>query len=404
MRRVDAMRLKTLLIITCLAISMIPIVIIGGIGGFQSTMPLIGLITIVTFAASLIMAYLITRPIENLTKKIDGISKGELDIKLEKSEIYEINMLTNSLNRVMASLKLAVHKVGVKKGEIFEDAVKAKEAVEKKHEELLDSITGWAWETDEKGVYTFCSKNISNILGYAPGEIIGKIFFDVLPSENTKKTKQVFDRAGKKKKPIENLENWYVNKNGEKVYVMTNGVPFFDDDGSLLGYRGVNIDIAREKRAEGKIRKLNKDLSDLKMEVTRLLNERERHRFKRFDKIGVTKKKLDEKWSEHEFDSVFIFDENANILDCNENMYKRLGYSKSEMLSLNMTDFDALESKEDIAKKINQAKKNGVTSFKTIHKRKDGSAVLVHENLQYLKDKNAFKCIVREDYSLKKSS
>ena len=383
---------------------MIPIVIIGGIEGFQSTMPLIGLITIVTFAASLIMAYLITRPIENLTQKIDGISKGELDIKLEKSEIYEINMLTNSLNRVMASLKLAVHKVGVKKGEIFEDAVKAKEAVEKKHEDLLDSITGWAWETDEKGVYTFCSKNISNILGYAPGEIIGKNFFDVIPSENTKKTKQVFDRAGKKKKPIENLENWYVNKNGEKVYVMTNGVPFFDDDGSLLGYRGVDIDIAREKRAEGKIRKLNKDLSDLKMEITELLNERERHRFKNFDKIGVTKKKLDEKWSEHEFDSVFIFDENANILDCNENMYKRLGYSKSEMLSLNMTDFDALESKEDIAKKINQAKKNGVTSFKTIHKRKDGSAVLVHENLQYLKDKNAFKCIVREDYSLKKPS
>ena len=46
------MRLKTLLIIICLAISMIPIVIIGGIEGFQSTMPLIGLITIVTFAAS----------------------------------------------------------------------------------------------------------------------------------------------------------------------------------------------------------------------------------------------------------------------------------------------------------------------------------------------------------------
>jgi len=398
------MRLKTLLIIICLTISMIPIVIIGGIEGFKSTMPLIGLITVFTFVASLIMASLITRPIENLTKKIDGISKGELDIKLERGEIYEINMLTNSLNRVMASLKLAVHKVGVKKGEIFEDAVKVKEAVEKKHEDLLDSITGWAWETDEKGLYTFCSKNISKILGYTPGEIIGKNFFDFIPSENNRQAKQVFDRAGKKKKSIENFQNWYFNKNGDKVYVVTNGVPFFDDEGSLLGYRGVDIDITREKRAEWKIRKLNKDLSDIKMEFTKLLNEREKHRFKNLDKIGVKKKKLDEKWSEHEFDSVFIFDENADILDCNENMYKRLGYSKSEMLSLNMADFDALESKKDLAKKINQVKKNGVASFKTIHKRKDGSAVLVHENLQYLKDKNAFKCIVREDYSLKRSS
>ncbi|MCK5636807.1 MAG: PAS domain S-box protein, partial [Thermoplasmatales archaeon] len=83
---------------------------------------------------------------------------------------------------------------------------------------------------------------------------------------------------------------------------------------------------------------------------------------------------------------------------------KRLGYSKSEMLTLNMADFDALETKSDIMEKINQAKKDGVYSFKTIHKRKDGSAILVQENIQYLKNKKAFKCIVREDYSLKKST
>ncbi len=111
---------------------------------------------------------------------------------------------------------------------------------------------------------------------------------------------------------------------------------------------------------------------------------------------------MEEKWSEHEFDSVFILDSDANVIDCNENMYKRLGYTKSEMLSLNMADFDALESKQDLIKKINDAKKKGTTSFKTIHKRKDGSAILVYENLQYLKDKNEFKCIVREDHSLEK--
>jgi PAS domain S-box-containing protein len=119
------------------------------------------------------------------------------------------------------------------------------------------------------------------------------------------------------------------------------------------------------------------------------------------DAVDSIKNKLEDKWSEHEFDSVFLFDENANILDCNENVHKKLGYTKSEMLSLNMTDFDALESKEDIINKINDAKKTGSITFKTIHKRKDGSAILVHENVQYIKDKNVFKCIVREDYPLK---
>jgi len=103
------------------------------------------------------------------------------------------------------------------------------------------------------------------------------------------------------------------------------------------------------------------------------------------------------KWTENEFDSIFLSDENANIVDCNEKLLKRLGYTRDEMLSLNMSDFDALESKNDIINRINQAKKNGSINFKTIQKKKDGSAVLVHETMQYIKEKNIFKCIVKED-------
>lgn len=388
----------------CLVVSTIPIGIIGGIEGLQYSSLLIAIILGVTFVVSFSISTFITRPLERLTKNIDQISKGKLDVNLENSEIYEVNNLTDSLNRVMASLKLAIHKVGVKKGEIFEEAVKAKEITEQKHEDLLDSIPGWAWETDAKGVYTFCSRNVSKSLGYKPKEMIGKSVFDFMIPEDVKKTKPIFNEASKNKKPIRNLENWNVKKNGEKVCVITNGVPFFDEVGNLLGYRGVDTNITREKIAENKINLLNKELADIKMEITELLNEREKGKSKELEAIGISRKKLDEKWSEHEFDSVFLFDENANILDCNENMVKRLGYSKSEMLSLNMADFDALETKQDLIEKINKAKDNGVYSFKTIHKRKDGSAVLVHENLQYLKNKNTFKCIVREDYSLKQSS
>ena len=144
--------------------STIPIGIIGGIEGFQSeSMVLIGLMFLVTFFVSLAISYFITRPLEQLTKNITKISKGKLDVNLEQSEIYEIDNLTDSLNRVMASLKLAIHKVGVKKGEIFEEAVKAKEIVEQRQEDLLNSISGWAWETDAKGVYRFCSRKFSSL-------------------------------------------------------------------------------------------------------------------------------------------------------------------------------------------------------------------------------------------------
>jgi PAS domain S-box-containing protein len=228
----------------CIAVSMIPIGIIGGINGFQSTsIVLIALIILVTFVVSIFISYFITQSIEKLTDNIDAISKGELDVQLESSEIYEINNLTKSLNRIMASLKLAVVKVGVKKDEIFEN-------------------------------------NVDNTKVFEKGEI---------------------------------------NKT----------------------------------------------------------------------------------WNERNIDPVFTFDENANVVDCNENMYNMLGYTKGEMLGLNISDFDALETKEDIIKKIEKIKSQGPISFKTIHKRKDGTSVLVEQNIQYLNGQNKFKCVVRQDNKIK---
>ena len=52
---------------------------------------------------------------------------------------------------------------------------------------------------------------------------------------------------------------------------------------------------------------------------------------------------------------MFIFDEKARIIDCNKNMYEHLGYTKEEMLSLNIADFDALETQESIKKKISES-------------------------------------------------
>lgn len=383
----------------CLTISTIPIGIIGGIEGFQSSFLLIGLIFLVTFVVSIAISYLITRPLEKLTGNINEISKGQLDVTLPQSEIHEINNLTDSLNRIMASLKLAIHKVGVKKGEIFEDNVKFNEESKKKQEDLFNSIPGWVWETDSKGIYLFCSNNISKFLGYNSKDMIGKSFFDYMLPEDVKKSKQVFYEASKKKKPINDLENWIAHKNGEKICFRTDGVPIFNESGDIQGYRGVNTELISVKEVEDKNKKLNLETLEQKIKNTVILNEHKNK--KELEPNEINLEKIKENGPEHDTDSFFIFDENGNILDCNEKIYKGLGYSKNEMLSLNITDFNAIEKENDLMEKINHAKKNGTVSFKTIHKRKDGSIVFVNELFRYIKNKNTFKCIVREDCSLK---
>jgi PAS domain S-box-containing protein len=388
-----------------ISVSTIPIAIIGGTQGINSTSIIImALIFLLTFILSIVISYYITRPIEKLTKNIDTISKGKLDVELDFTEINEINNLTESLNRIMASLKLAIVKVGVKKGEIFDENIKSKEEFEKKQQDLLESINGWAWEVDSKGLYTFCSKNISNFLGYNSEEVIGYSVFDYVSPDNVKKIKEIFNTSSKKRESIKNFEKWNINKNGEKICLLTNFIPFYDNEGNLKGFRGVDIEISKFKINENKIEELKNEVNSLKIEITEILNQHEKKKLKNPDEKIKKKEKVDDIWSVNEFDSIFIFNENAKILDCNDNMSNRLGYNKSEMLSLNIYDFDALESKKDIINKIKKVKKDGVVSSKTIYKRKDGSAILVHENLQYNKEKNQFKGIARDDYLLKKSN
>jgi len=380
-----------------LAVSTIPISIIGGTQGFRTSIYLIVLIFIVTFSASLILAYFLSRPIERLTKNIKKISKGELDVKLGFSEIYEINNLTESLTRVLASLKLAVHKVGVKKAEIFEDAIELKKSYEEKQKNFCNSINGWTWETDSKGVYKCVSDNVSNYLGYNPDELKNHSIFDFMEPKDSNKAKKIFNQVSKNQDAIKDLENININKNGKKINVTTTAYPFFDKNGNLQGYRGVTMDTTRVKDAETKIKHLNEEISDLKSQITDILEKRDKkHDLKKT--IRDSDNTIDEKLSEKEFDSVFIFDEKANIIDCNEVMIKKSGFSKNELLSLNMADFDVLDTKEDIVDKIKKAKKNGEAIFKTIHKRKDGSTIFVIEKLQYLKNKDKYKCVVREDH------
>ncbi len=67
------------------------------------------------FLATLIIIGVSTKisdSITSLTDDVDKISRGDFDIELKKSDLDEINSLTASLGRVLASMKLAVLRSG----------------------------------------------------------------------------------------------------------------------------------------------------------------------------------------------------------------------------------------------------------------------------------------------------
>jgi len=78
-------------------------------------------------------------------------------------------------------------------------------------------------------------------------------------------------------------------------------------------------------------------------------------------------------------------------------MTQKLGYDKSEILSLTLDDLDCFEKKGNIKNKVELVKDKGKMNFKTMYRKKDQKIILVIETIRYLKDMNLFECLVKEE-------
>ncbi|MBU0497944.1 MAG: PAS domain S-box protein [Candidatus Thermoplasmatota archaeon] len=393
------MRLRELLIVMSLAISLIPVGIIGGFQGLETTTAFIGLIFVVTFFVSAIISYVITRPLETLTNNIDEISKGNLDVRIDSSEIYEINRLSESLNRVLTSLKLAIHKVGVKKGEIFEETIKAKEIAEEKYNSIIKNLEAWVWELNNKGICTACSAKLTQYLGYSVDEITGKKIHEILPVDHTKQLKTILtDMAqGKIIEPVSLYLNW-CHKDGHEIYTKTTFHPIYTENGTYLGIRGIGTDISDLKNAELKISDLTKDLSEMKQRIHTLVSIQQPGDKQVND---PSLRELDRETRE-DIDHTLFFNEATKIVEADPHFYQKLGYTREEILNMKLSDLEFLESTTDIQNKLNKIKNYGPMKQKSIIRRKDGSSIFVTETLEYIPDQHKYVCLIVEEFSIDK--
>jgi PAS domain S-box-containing protein len=107
------------------------------------------------------------------------------------------------------------------------------------------------WRIDSKGLYTYISPVVEDLLGYKPEELIGKYHYYELCPENERATlfaesMEIINR----KQAFRNLENCAIARNGETIWMSTSGLPILNDRGELLGYEGWDVDITDRKQLE----------------------------------------------------------------------------------------------------------------------------------------------------------
>ncbi len=135
-------------------------------------------------------------------------------------------------------------------------------------DERTKEITSYAkmviWEVDRDGLYTYVSDNCVDIWGYDSEELTGKIhYYDLHPFESREDFKKATYRVMTLKERFSDLQNEIVTKDGNIRWMLTSGIPTYNEKGEWKGYRGSDIDITEKKEAEDAVAEKNRQLNIL---------------------------------------------------------------------------------------------------------------------------------------------
>jgi PAS domain S-box-containing protein len=185
---------------------------------------------------------LISVPFYNSNKTIIGFVACFFEKKLE------------TINFVKDVIQLFVPRIGTEI-ERLNTEFKLKRS-ESRFRQITESTTSWIWEVDLNGKYIYTSSKIKDILGYMPEELVDKkYFYDLYTDDFLAVGKNKILSYFRQEKSIKNYQHCKIHKNGSKVWLLTFGLPVYNQEGKISSYRGTSIDITQQKVNELKIQK-----------------------------------------------------------------------------------------------------------------------------------------------------
>ncbi len=147
----------------------------------------------------------------------------------------------------------------------YEDALRESE---KRFRDITMGMADWIWEIDQTLHFTYISQSVERVLGYLPEEMLGKTPFEFMAEDDSSNALALMTRIAANQEKLKDVEHWYIGKQGNRVCLLENGIPVFDDQENLKGYRGVNKNITPQKILEGEKVEAERHLAQaLKMEA-----------------------------------------------------------------------------------------------------------------------------------------
>jgi PAS domain S-box-containing protein len=141
---------------------------------------------------------------------------------------------------------------------------------EERYRLLVEGIKDYAiFRLDPQGYIVSWNIGAERIRGYKPAEVLGQYYSILFTPEDIERHKpeQVLEIAVKEGHFVE--EGWGRRKDGSLFWASTTITALRNECGKLCGFSKVTRDITERKQAEEELRKLVKDLSDVKFAIDR---------------------------------------------------------------------------------------------------------------------------------------
>jgi PAS domain S-box-containing protein len=181
----------------------------------------------------------------------------------------------------------------------------------KQYRTLLENLPQKIFLKDRNFVYISCNENYAKDLKIRPEQIKGRTDYEFYPKNLAEKYRDD-DRKVMKAGKIKDIEEEYI-RDGKKMFVHTVKTPVKDSNGSVVGILGIFWDITETKRIENALRENEKKFRSI------------------FENAG---------------DGILVADlEKKKFLMANRKICKMLGYSREELLKL---DVSRIHPKKDL--------------------------------------------------------
>jgi PAS domain S-box-containing protein len=128
---------------------------------------------------------------------------------------------------------------------------------------LIDNLPDCIYAKDATGRKTMANPaDLKNLRCKTEAEAVGKSDFDLFPREIAEQF-WADDQRVIQGQPVINREEFFLDEQGRKRWLLTSKLPLHDPDGKIVGLVGIGRDITARKEAEAKLEEAHKQLLEV---------------------------------------------------------------------------------------------------------------------------------------------